>query len=158
MNQLQCPACGSMDLELQKEQIKLSQPYGGERYIEIENHQCKVCDFCGDIQNQNDSIIEVEIQNLRTHAYHVIVDHLENEPELKIRLIDIERILGLPFGSLGKNKPGQGSSDPLILALLSFIKRFPWLINVAEEKFDFKKSHDIFMNAAYDEAQDEFYS
>lgn len=157
MGKLKCPLCGSGELKTEIDKIKISEPYGGERYIDIKNYVCQDCDFAGDISNENDALIESELKQLMQHEFCIIADYLENEEGLKIRLIDIERILGLPFTSLGRNKPGQESSDPFVLAILKFIRRFPWLLKVAEAKFDYQKTHEIFMNSAYDESQDVFY-
>ena len=151
MDEIRCPACGSDKIELKKDTITLSEAYAGERTIEVNNYICSKCDFEGDIKNENDAVIEKAQELLRNQAHQNIVEYLLKGTEdfHSVRLIDIERILGIPIGSLKNN-------DPIVLALLKFIRRFPWLLEIAEQKFDMKKTHTILMNNAYNEAQSKF--
>ena len=148
MNDLKCPACGSDKITLEKDTITLTESYGGEKSFEVDNYVCSECDFEGDIFNNNDPIIINEVNKLKLQACSNIIDYFI---EKKICLLSIERVLGLPFGGLSEYKTHKVIPDHSVVILLKFLRRFPWLLNVAEAKFDEKETHEILLKAAKEE-------
>ena len=145
MNNIVCPACGSDKVKFEKETITLSEPYGGEREVVLDNYACEECDFEGDILNLNDRIIVRELNKLKAAACRNIIEYFE---EKGITVPALERILGLQMGTLADYKHLIVRPDPPTVALLKFLRRFPWLLDVAEAKFDLQKSQEIFMENA----------
>ena len=154
MTDLRCPLCGSDKVKLGKETINLSEPYGGEKSFEIDNYVCSVCDFEGDILDQNDFIIIKEANKLKAVACQNIIEHFEQQG---ISIRAIERILGLHIGSLSEYKTLIAQPDPAVVALLKFLRTYPWLLDVAEAKFSEEKTLQILIDAAQnDPVRDEW--
>lgn len=135
-----CPACGSENIYETKITINIKEPFAGEINFEIIENVCKTCDSKGDFFNQNDEIIEQKIKELKQRSVENILKYfIEN----KRSLTSIERALEIPFRTLAKWKNKITKTSAAGIALLRFIRLFPWLIDVAENKYDPKKAENI---------------
>lgn len=154
MNEIICPSCGSLNIEYEKDTIVLSEPYGGENSIMLDNYICKDCDFEGDILDLNDPIIIRETNKLKSISCRNIIEFFE---KIGISSRALERILGLQIRTLDKYKEANANPDPAEVTLLKLIRRFPWLLKVADDKFDLQKAHEIFMHEARKESKSIFF-
>jgi transposase-like protein len=135
-----CPACGSENIYETKKTINIKEPFAGEINFEIIENVCKTCDSKGDFFNQNDEIIEEKIKELKQRSVENILKHfIEN----KRSLTSIERALEIPFRTLAKWKNKITKTSAAGIVLLRFIRLFPWLLDVAENKYDPQKAENI---------------
>jgi len=140
-----CPACGSKNIYGTKKTINIKEPFAGEINFEIIENVCKTCDSKGDFFNQNDEVIEKNIKELKQRSVENILKYfIEN----KRSLTSIERALEIPFRTLAKWKNKITKTSAAGIALLRFIRLFPWLIDVAENKYNPQKAENIMLNNA----------
>jgi hypothetical protein len=67
----------------------------------------------------------------------------------KISFSTIERILNLPQRTLTKWKNNISQPSAAGVALLKFLRVFPWLLNVAENLYNYDASQKIFLQSAF---------
>lgn len=146
MKDVICPACGSNNLTKSNYREKIKESLGGSLSIDKILYHCNDCDFEGDIFNENEPVIEKSIQTLKTDLVISILDEFSAN---KISFSSIERALELPQRTLTKWKNGASSPTSAGIALLKYIKLFPWLLEVAENKFDYATSQRIHLNVAW---------
>lgn len=140
-----CPACGSENIYETKKTINIKEPFAVEINFEIIENVCETCDTKGDFFNQNDEIIEENIKELKQRSVENILKYfIEN----KRSLTSIERALEIPFRTFAKWKNKITKTSAAGIALLRFIRLFPWLLDVAENKYDSKKAENIMLNNA----------
>lgn len=140
MNTISCPACGSNDIQTNTDTELMTEAFGGNQDIEITTHTCKGCGISGDFLNANDKIIQNSINILKDKVVENILNtFLENN----YSFAGIERALEIPQKTLSrwKNKTAKPSAPSI--ALLKFLRLFPWLIEVAEQKYDYSKAQKI---------------
>jgi transposase-like protein len=147
MNKRICPACGSENISENKKSIAIKEPFVGEENIEIIENICHDCESTGDFYDQNDEIIEAKIKELKQRSVENILKYfIENRRSLT----SIERALEIPFRTLAKWKNKTTKTSAAGIALLRFIRLFPWLLEVAENKYDPQKAENIMVNNAID--------
>lgn len=140
-----CPVCGSDEIYEKKKKHRIKEPFAGEKNIEIIENVCKVCESKGDFFDQNNKVIEENIKELKQRSVENILKYfIEN----KRSLMSIERVLEIPFRTLAKWKNQITKTSAAGIALLRFIRLFPWLIDVAENRYDPKKAENIMLNNA----------
>lgn len=142
-----CPVCGSDEIYEKKKKYRIKEPFAGEKSIEIIENVCKVCESKGDFFDQNDEVIEENIKELKQRSVENILKHfIEN----KRSLTSIERVLEIPFRTLAKWKNKRSKTSAAGIALLRFIRLFPWLLDVAENKYDPQKAENLMLeNSMY---------
>ena len=140
-----CPVCGSDKLERVVQKESINGDLGKNLFVDIPHAKCNVCGFEGDFFGENEKVIEKALSTL-DKAY--IEDALNYFNESKINFAGIERAIGLPQRTLTKWKSGNSMPTAAGIALLKFLRTFPWLIEVAENKYDFNIAHKIFIGAA----------
>ena len=146
MEKLICPACGSSHLVKSNYQEYVTENLGGQVLIEKVLYQCTDCGSEGDFFNENELSIEKALSDLKNK---LVVSILDGFTDNKVSLSSIERALDLPQRTLTKWKNGASSPTSAGVTLLKFIKLFPWLLEVAENKFDYEISQKIFMGNAF---------
>lgn len=144
-NKIICPACGSEDIYETKKRIKIKEPFADAEIIEIIENVCHTCKAKGDFFYQNEDIIEDTIKRLKQRSVENILEHFIKN---KRSLTSIERALEIPFRTLAKWKNKVTKTSAAGIALLRFIRLFPWLLDVAENKYDSKKAENIMLNNA----------
>jgi len=145
MNKQRCPACGSIDI-IDKKTILIKEPFGeGQDNIEIHENICSVCGTRGDFFNQNEPLIDETIKELKQKSIENILNYLIDS---KISMSSIERALEIPQRTLTKWKNRTNVPSSAGTALMRFIKLFPWLLEIAENKYDYNEAQKIHINVA----------
>ena len=145
MNDKTCPVCGANALILRTESQVLKESFGGQKEIKIKNYYCSTCESTGDFFNENEAILNNNINLLKTQSIkNILNDFSEN----KISMSAIERALSLPQRTLTKWKNGVSTPSSTGLALMKFLRTFPWLLEVAENNFDYNIAQKIHINSA----------
>lgn len=148
MNDKICPACGGDNIEkIETEQI-IREPFGGQKTVLLNEYSCKTCGSTGDFFNENEVSIQDFLSALKSDA---IVNILEDFSQNKISLSSMERALELPQRTLTKWKNKASNPSSSGIALLKFLRIFPWLLQVAENKYDYTLAQKIHMTAAFNE-------
>jgi DNA-binding transcriptional regulator YiaG len=146
MSEMTCPACGSSDLKEIVIEKTINEPFGGSRQVSLKNYQCEICDSSGDFFSEHDQAIQSALLSLKQDAVtNILNDFLEH----KVSLSSMERALELPQRTLTKWKNGSSRPSSAGVALIKFLGLFPWLLEVAEHKYDYKDSQKIHMGAAF---------
>lgn len=140
-----CPACGSEDIYETKKRIKIKEPFTIAESTEIIENVCRTCKAKGDFFYQNEDTIDNTIKRLKQRSVENILKYFV---ENKISMSAIERALEIPFRTLAKWKNKVTKTSAAGIALLRFIRLFPWLLDVAENKYDPQKSENIMLNNA----------
>ena len=138
-----CPACGSENIYETKKTINIKEPFAGEEKIEITKNICHTCKSQGDFFDQNEDKIENTIKDLKQKSVENILKYFIKN---KRSLTSIERSLEIPFRTLAKWKNKITKTSAAGIALLRFIRLFPWLLDVAENKYDPQKAENIMVN------------
>lgn len=135
-----CPLCGSDNIE-QKNNIKeIYDPFGGHDKVTLAYDSCQECGMDGDFADTNDTFLQVAIDGLKSKA---VINILQELADHKANFAGMERALELPQRTLTKWKNGSTSPSASGVTLLKFLKLFPWLLLVAENKFDFDTAQRI---------------
>ncbi|GEM_PF-1248530 len=143
--QIKCPVCGSTDISSSEHYELLSESYGGSKEIRLFQNFCNSCETPGDFEHRNDEIIQATVDELKAKVVvHILNDFVENG----FSLSSMERALELPQRTLAKWK-NTGKPSAAGVSLLKFIRCFPWLLDVAEQKFEFQSAQKIFVSTAY---------
>ncbi|MFK5926426.1 MAG: hypothetical protein QM483_07345 [Desulfuromusa sp.] len=143
MMNISCPVCGSEDITESTEKRIIGLEFG--RAIEIDEtvYTCNDCDFDGDFNNENDKKIETALEQVKKDLSKTILDELSDNG---ITNVYFERAMGLPFRTLARWKKGNISASGY--ALLKTVKTYPWLLSVADDKFDHTAATKALLNAA----------
>jgi hypothetical protein len=141
-----CPVCGSSRLTKNNHQETVSEELGGSLLIDKVLYRCEDCGSEGDFFDENEPIIEKTIQSLKNDLVISILDEFTSN---KISFSSMERALDLPQRTLTKWKNGASSPTSAGITLLKFIKLFPWLLDVAENHFEYVTAQRIHLNAAW---------
>lgn len=140
-----CPVCGANTLTLKKEVQVLKESFGGQSEVPINEYYCSTCESTGDFFNENEKIIETNLKSLKRQS---IVNILNDFSDIKISMSAIERALSLPQRTLTKWKNGATKPSSTGLALMKYLRIFPWLLEVAENNFDYNSAQKIHIEDA----------
>ena len=140
-----CPSCGSDKIEQVVQKETINGDFGKNLSVDVPHDKCMECDFEGNIIGENDEVIEKALSSLN-EAY--IDEALNSFEDKKISFAGIERAIGLPQRTLTKWKNRNSSPTAAGIALLKYLRIFPWLIEVAESKFDINIAQKIFVGTA----------
>lgn len=131
--EVSCPLCGSTNvIEHKLEQNFNLTLFNGPKKIILSNYICNECHEEGDFENKNDELISITTKELQKDFVKESLEMLDK----KTSLVGIERALELPFRTLNRWKSGDFSASSV--ALLRILRTYPWVINVADEKFSNK--------------------
>ncbi len=140
-----CPACGADTLTERIESQILKEPFGGQKEVPLKEYYCSTCESKGDFFNENDNVIENALESLKAKSITNILNDFSNK---KISMSAMERALSLPQRTLAKWKNGTVKPSSSGITLMKFLRIFPWLLEVAENKFDYKTAQRIHINSA----------
>jgi hypothetical protein len=126
-----CPACGSPDVTCSAGFQTFDVPFVGPSNILIYVDRCPKCGMKGDFFNRNDALIEAGLHRAGQAFINRMVQWMVDK---KISFPYLERILELPFGSVNRWLRGDFSEDAI--ALLRYVRLYPWLLSVAEGRFN----------------------
>lgn len=142
MNDKVCPACSDTDLKKNITKKIITEPFGGSKEVEITNYYCNTCGFEGDLFDENDRLLQESRAFLKQSAVETILDDFVDN---HYNLAGIERALEIPQRTLSKWKSGATNPSSPGIALLKFLRLFPWLIEVAEQKYEYGAAQKIHM-------------
>jgi len=146
MSELMCPLCGNEEIKNHPTTQILSEPFGGVKEIEVSNYICDVCGFDGDLLKENDNILQETINELKSNAVKSILDEFS---EHNYNFASMERALELPQRTLSKWKNQTSKPSAAGIALIKYLYLFPWLIEVAEKKYDYNEAQRIHIFDAF---------
>lgn len=128
-----CPVCGSSAVDMSTTKKTITERYGTPVEVSMEVYKCRVCGMEGDFSGHGDEIIEKAIENSKHKAIvHIIEEFIRNE----ISMSSIERALDLPQRTLTKWKNGLSTPSATGAALMNVIRTYPWILTVAQYKYD----------------------
>ena len=139
-----CPVCSSTNLKKGTVKNKFTDNFGGSIEFDIIELTCEDCETTGDFFKENDEILARSSQELKERA---VVKILEYFAYNKINFASMERVLGLPQRTLTKWKTKANPPTAAGITLLKFLKTFPWLLDVADAKFEYTAAQKIHMEA-----------
>lgn len=145
MTEPKCPACGATDIKDKIIDVILNEPFGGQDIVKTHEIECSTCGTRGDFFNENDAILSNAHKKLKQKGIENIINDFA---DYNISMSAIERALEMPQRTLTKWKNGISASSSSGIALMRFIRLFPWLLEVAEKKYDYNESQRIHINAA----------
>ena len=151
MSKRMCPVCGIGVLEKIPSTITLTDPSGIEKIIEVFEYKCPSCDVEGDLFGDNEHTIHKKYAEIRAEAVSSMLEQFSGN---KISYSAAERVLGLPQRTLSKWKNKSVVPSAGATALMRFIHLFPWLLEVADNKFEKKGAMRIHIAAAMQELCD----
>jgi len=124
-----CPACGSEDVTFSVVEKTFSVPFGKPVTCMLDRAACQRCDATGDFAKTNDAKIEAAIEESEKSALAELLSRMGEFAQSAY----VERVLGLPARTIARWKTGHASAAAT--ALLRFIVTYPWLLEVAENRF-----------------------
>ncbi|CEM60473.1 hypothetical protein DWQ65_07430 [Treponema phagedenis] len=127
MNKKQCPVCGGNLLRsIEKKE------FDGVK-ISLVNYVCQDCESEGDFFNENDEQLKKAIQDKQQKEVQDVLLYFERE---KKNFAGIERALNIPQRTFSKWKTGKTKPSATAVALLKLLRLFPFLIDIADNKYD----------------------
>lgn len=126
-----CPACGSKAMtrheNVKSDHITLGSNFDYKQIY----YTCKSCHEEIDIFCETDQNFEAA----QKKAQHLFIQHsIEWLNQNKVSMATFERVFELPQRTLTRWKEGNFSSSTL--SFLRIITTFPWIIKIAENRFD----------------------
>lgn len=140
MRELHCPACGSESLERKVIIKRINEPFSEDAEVELSVFKCQACGTEGDFFNNNDVILSNAIDASKNRSVQNI---LEKFSVHNISMASIERALDLPQRTLIKWKSGKSKPSAAGVALLRMVCTFPWLLEVADNNYEYDFSQKI---------------
>ena len=141
-----CPLCGSDKLERISSKETIRGDMGKEFTTDRKYVKCTECGNEGDFFGENEETTEKALSKLNDIYINEVLDFFN---EKNISFAGIERAVGLPQRTLTKWKNGISTPTAAGIALLKYLRTFPWLIEVAEHKFDYNIAQKIFLGVAF---------
>lgn len=143
-----CPVCGGNEIKKAETEEIMREPFGGQKTVFLNEYSCEACGSTGDFFNENEAAIRKILSELKSDA---VTNILEDFSQNKISLSSMERALELPQRTLTKWKNKASNPSSTGIALLKFLRVFPWLLDIAENKYDYALSQKIHMSVAFKE-------
>ena len=140
-----CPLCGSESLEYITTKNTVQGDLGNELVIDEIHIKCMECGNEGDFFNENEDKLNKALTKLNETCVNEVLEFFNDK---NISYAGIERAVGLPQRTLTKWKNGISTPTAAGVALLKYLRTFPWLIEVAENKFDYNIAQKIFLGTA----------
>lgn len=126
-----CPMCGSSAVTETDELRAIAIPYGGQATYGTKVHHCSDCGESGDFTQQNDAIIQSAYREAKKKSVDPMLGYLGS---IGVSMAYIERALELPVRTLARWKTEECSAAAI--ALLRIIRTYPWILQVADARFD----------------------
>jgi transposase-like protein len=144
----ECPICGSTNLEKKISSEILKGDLGEDISYTRTSYKCRDCESEseGDYSEKNADAINFALSSLKKEYIKSTLDYFIDN---KISFSSIERILNLPQRTLTKWKNDVAQPSAAGIALLKFLRVFPWLLDIAEHSYDYDISQKIFLQSAF---------
>jgi len=140
-----CPACCSANISQYEKSETITDFFGVERGIRLIEYSCADCGSTGDFFNENDDFIQAALNEIKKNE---IVQMLEEFSANKVNFASAERALGLPQRTFAKWKSSDVTPNAAAVSLLKMVYRFPWLVEVADNKYNYLISQKIMIQNA----------
>src|SRR3989339_135874 len=127
-----CPACDGTSLRREERMEKLPVPYGPDAETKQYVYVCETCGFDIDDSDVNDVTTEKALEISRKESIIRMLNELES---LGNSLAGMERALDLPQRTISRWKASNEVSSGG-LALLRIIRTYPWIIDVADHRYE----------------------
>lgn len=126
-----CPACGSIDVERHEKENTAFTTMGPEFSYKQIFYSCKACTEEIDIFGESD---ENYLAGQKRSQHKFVERAIEWMSTNNISMAFFERVFELPARTLTRWKEGTFSASAL--SLLHVIVTYPWIVKVAENKFN----------------------
>jgi len=140
----QCPVCDSVDIVKREKFENITESFGGSMQVSIAEFYCTSCETS--FEDDNDDTIQASIDELKSKA---VINILNDFLHHGFNLSSMERALELPQRTLAKWK-SNGKPSAAGVSLLKILRCFPWILEVAENKYDFQIAQKTFTKTALD--------
>jgi len=134
MKENNCPVCGSSDISRSKKPLSITEAFSGNRTVDVVTYHCNSCGSDGDFFDENQGLIDEAIKHSQSLVVANVIDYFERN---QTSLAGMERALGLPQRTLTKWKTGALQPSSSAVSLFKFLRIYPWLLSVAEHKYDY---------------------
>jgi DNA-binding XRE family transcriptional regulator len=116
-----CPVCGHSVIDTTYDVAEFSALYGPPIKAVVRRDSCSNCTESGDFDSENDRTIEVSLDLSAHKAVPLMAEKLQNEHNCSRPYI--ERVTGLPQGSIAKCE--AGSYNAAVIIALQMACTFP---------------------------------
>ncbi len=131
MDKVTCPSCGSEKMESVTTTKEEFLPWGTRLTYEKITDTCLSCGESGEFTDITDKNYLDALEIAKKSSAETIIEYLSS---LGISMAYFERALSLPQRTLTRWKYQGCSASGM--TLLRMIRTFPWLLKVADEKYD----------------------
>lgn len=132
-----CPICGK---KLTESRMNYSVTVGSSTEEDlVTSVKCDNCGFCTSDFEENEPIKADVLKKAQSACAVAAIESLKE----KYSLSEIELAMGLPLRTLSKYKNQTKNPSASAVALLQLLQTFPWLVVVAEEKFNQDSAYEI---------------
>lgn len=145
-----CPACGSNQVTRSEKETLNDLTLGSRFSFREINYKCKSCGEEGDFLAETDKNYLAAQKEAQSNLVKQLLEKMNN---VGITMAMFERVFELPARTLTRWKNGDFSSSAL--ALLRIIATYPWILEVAENKFEKTYSKCAVVTAAAQEFKNE---
>lgn len=148
MTTITCPACASDDI-CRKEKNREETLTSGIKFTFKEIcYTCNLCHEEGDFTGETDKNYLHAQKSAQTQLVKNILDDMN---KVGITMAMFERVFELPSRTLTRWKNGDFSASTL--ALLRIVATYPWMINVAENRFERSYANFILIKVGVEELE-----
>lgn len=127
-----CPVCDGNDFEIIEEVEEIDIPFSDDNQIKLIKLKCNECETITEYSKLFDEDYNKAIEKYKKISVENMLESLSNKG---YNLAAIERALELPQRTISRWK-NTGELSSTGLALLRIISTYPWILNVAQNKFD----------------------
>ncbi|MDD4302892.1 MAG: hypothetical protein PHS03_10470 [Sphaerochaeta sp.] len=142
MQKQKCSYCGSEDVDIREDQVEVSEPFADVNTVTVKMVVCNTCGFAEDHES-NDCVLQDALAVCKQSSMVHTLTYLNAQGYTNASM---ERSLGLPARTLARWKNEDIVPSAAALALMRFIRTFPWLLRVAEKEFDQEKAHEVVLS------------
>lgn len=139
-----CPVCGSSNFEVIEENEIVAAPFGEEKTVPLLKIKCNICESLTDYSKIYEAEYSNALEESKKQSIEYILNNLNNKG---YNLASIERALDLPQRTISRWK-STGELSSTGLALLRIINTYPWILHVAQNKFETACARNIFIQNA----------
>ncbi|MFW5879805.1 MAG: hypothetical protein ACOCUV_03165 [bacterium] len=140
----ECPVCGSKNYDTIIENESIDVPFSGTHEFENLKLKCQDCETVTDYTKVFTEEYDNALEKIKQDSIEVMLGNLSN---FGYSLAGIERALDLPQRTISRWRNNKEISS-VGLALLRIINTYPWILNVAENKFDQNSARTIYIQNA----------
>lgn len=144
-NNVECPSCGSNSVSRHVSVLQGKLAMGSDFDFEDVSYTCDSCDEEGDFTGESDRNFLIAQKSAQAALVKKILDDMN---EIGISMAMFERVFELPNRTLTRWKNGDFSATTI--ALLRIIATYPWIIGVAENKFEPRYASIVVVKVAAD--------